>query len=433
MTAAIEVSEADIVIVGAGPAGIAAAACAAESGARVIVVDESPGVGGQIWRSRLGQPRRGAARHWIERLARSGAIVRTGASVVDAYGDDRGGFALRVEAQDTHVEVRAARLLLATGARERFLPFPGWTLPGVVGIGGAQALLKAGMEVRGKRVVIAGSGPLLLPVAASLRGAGARVVFVAEQASLRRVASFALGLWRRPAALVDAVRYRAGFVGAPYRAGWWAREARGEGTLREVVLTDGRRTRTLPCDLLCTGYGLVPNLELARLMGCAIERGVVVVDDEQRTSVAGVSCAGEPTGIGGVDLALLEGEIAGLCAAGRLDEARQLFARRAGLRRMADAMERTFAPRDELRAVATPQTLVCRCEDVPVSAFDAAWSPRQAKLYTRAGMGPCQGRVCGPALAFLYGWPADVVRAPVEPARLSALQRPSDPTAARPG
>ena len=433
MTAAIEVSEADIVIVGAGPAGIAAAACAAESGARVIVVDESPSVGGQIWRSRLGQPRRGAARHWIERLARSGAIVRTGASVVDAYGNDRGGLALRVEAQDTHVELRAARLLLATGARERFLPFPGWTLPGVVGIGGAQALLKAGMEVRGKRVVIAGSGPLLLPVAASLRGAGARVVFVAEQASTRRVASFALGLWRRPAALVDAVRYRAGFVGAPYRAGWWAREARGEGMVREVVLTDGRRTRTLPCDLLCTGYGLVPNLELARLMGCAIERGVVVVDDEQRTSVAGVSCAGEPTGIGGVDLALLEGEIAGLSAAGRLDEARQLFARRAGLRRMAEAMERTFAPRDELRAIATPQTLVCRCEDVPVSAFDAAWSPRQAKLYTRAGMGPCQGRVCGPALAFLYGWPADVVRAPVEPARLSALQLSSDPTAPPPG
>jgi NADPH-dependent 2,4-dienoyl-CoA reductase/sulfur reductase-like enzyme len=203
--------------------------------------------------------------------------------------------------------------------------------------------------------------------------------------------------------------------------------------LREVVLTDGRRTRTLPCDLLCTGYGLVPNLELARLMGCAIERGVVVVDDEQRTSVAGVSCAGEPTGIGGVDLALLEGEIAGLSAAGRLDEARRHFARRAGLRGMAEAMERTFAPRDELRAIATPQTLVCRCEDVPVSAFDAAWSPRQAKLYTRAGMGPCQGRVCGPALAFLYGWPADVVRAPVEPARLSALQHSFDPTAPRPG
>jgi len=424
VTATTELSQVDVAVVGAGPAGIAAASCAAESGARVVVIDESPSVGGQIWRPRLGQPHRGAARRWITRLERSGADVRTGASVIDAYRDDRNGLVLRVEEQGRLVEVRADRLILATGARERFLPFPGWTLPGVVGIGGAQALLKAGMDVRGKRVVIAGSGPLLLPVAASLRGAGARVMFVAEQAASRRVASFALGLWRRPAALVDAVRYRAGFAGAPYRAGWWAREARGEASLREVVLTDGRRSRTIPCDLLCTGYGLVPNVELPRLMGCAIERGVVAVDEEQRASVSGASCAGEPTGIGGVDLALVEGEIAGLCAVGRLDEARRLFAERARLRRMADAMEQAFAPRDELRALVTPQTIVCRCEDVPAGALDAAWSPRQAKLYTRAGIGPCQGRVCGSALAFLYGWPADAVRAPVEPARLRSLQPP---------
>jgi NADPH-dependent 2,4-dienoyl-CoA reductase/sulfur reductase-like enzyme len=433
MTSATELLEADVAVVGAGPAGIAAAACAAESGARVVVVDESPNVGGQIWRSRPGQPPRGAAHRWIERLARSGAVVRTGASVVDAYregDDDRGAFVLRIEQQGTLVELRTDRLLLATGAREHFLPFPGWTLPGVVGIGGAQALLKAGMDVRGKRVVIAGSGPLLLPVAASLHAAGAHVVFVAEQASARRVASFALGLWRRPAAFVDAVRYRAGFAGAPYRTGWWIREARGEGIVREVVLTNGRESRTMPSDLLCTGYGLVPNLELARLLGCAIDGGVVGVDAAQRTSVAGVWCAGEPTGIGGVDLALVEGQVAGLGAAGRLGEARRYFVPRARLRRMAAAMTRAFAPRDELRALATPETIVCRCEDVRAGAFDAAWSPRQAKLYTRAGMGPCQGRVCGAALAFLYGWPADVVRAPVAPARLNSLHRSPAPTPA---
>jgi NADPH-dependent 2,4-dienoyl-CoA reductase/sulfur reductase-like enzyme len=422
MTAANELAEADVAVVGAGPAGIAAAACAAESGARVVVVDESPNVGGQIWRPRVGQPPLGAARRWIERLERSGAVVRSGASVVDAYQDDRGWFVLRIEQQGALVELRAHRLLLATGARERFLPFPGWTLPGVVGIGGAQALSKAGLVVRGKHVVIAGSGPLLLPVAASLRAAGAQVAFVAEQASLRRVVSFALGLWRRPAALVDAARYRAGFARASYRAGWWAREARGAGAVREVVLTDGRESRTVPCDLLCTGYGLVPNLELPRLMGCAIERGVVVVDEAQRTSVPGVWCAGEPTGIGGVDLALLEGQVAGLSVVGRLHDARRFFARRARLRRMAAAMEQAFAPRPELRTLATPETIVCRCEDVPAGAIDASWSPRQAKLYTRAGMGPCQGRVCGAALGFLHGWQADVVRAPVAPARLGGHQ-----------
>ena len=430
MTASIE--EADIAIVGAGPAGIAAAACAAESGARVVVVDESPAVGGQIWRPRLGRPPRGTARRWLERLERSGAVVHTGATVIDAYRNERGAFVLRVEPQGTPVELRAHRLLLATGARERFLPFPGWTLPRVVGIGGAQALVKAGMIVRGKRAVIAGSGPLLLPLATSLRAAGARVAFVAEQAPPRQVAAFALGLWRRPAALVDAVRYRAGFAGTPYRAGWWAREALGDAVVRGVVLTNGRRTRTVQCDLLCTGYGLVPNLELPRLIGCAIERDAVVVDEAQRTSVPDVWCAGEPTGIGGVDLALLEGQVAGLCAVDRLDEARRFFAPRARLRRMAGAMERAFALRDELRALAAPETIVCRCEDVPARAFDAAWSPRQAKLYTRAGMGPCQGRVCGPALGFLYGWPADVVRTPIAPARLCSLQRAPDPSPLHP-
>ena len=413
--------EVDVVVVGAGPAGIAAAVRATESGARVVVVDESPTTGGQIWRHAPRHPPPAAARGWLARLERSGARVLAGTSVVDATVDDRGGFVLLGERHDGLVTMRAGQVILATGARERFLPFPGWTLPGVVGIGGAHALLHAGMEVAGLSVVIAGSGPLLLAVAASLRGAGARVRLVTEQAPRRRVAAFVAGLWRRPGALLDAARYRTRSLGTPYRLGWWVSEARGASAVREVVVTDGRRSRTIECDLLCTGYGLVPNTELPRLLGCAVERGAVVVDDEQRTSVAGVFCAGEPTGIGGVDLALVEGEVAGLCVAGRSREARTLFGRRARLRRLAAAMERAFAPRAELRGVVTRETIVCRCEDVPFGAVRAEWSPRQAKLYTRAGMGPCQGRVCGPALSFLCGWPADAVRAPVEPARVETL------------
>jgi NADPH-dependent 2,4-dienoyl-CoA reductase/sulfur reductase-like enzyme len=427
MTLRREAVDADVVVVGAGPAGIAAAVRAAESGRRVVVADESPNVGGQIWRHRPGEPAPAAARRWLARLASSGARVLAGTSVVDAHGDPHGdahaGFELLAERHDTAMTLRASQLVLATGARERFLPFPGWTLPGVVGIGGAQALLKAGMAVTGKSVVIAGSGPLLLPVAASLRAAGGRVTLVAEQAPMRRIAGFVAGLWRRPAALLDAARYRARFAGTPYRLGWWVTEARGTTALHEVVLTDGRGSRVVRCDLLCTGYGLVPNVELPRLLGCAVERGVVVVDDEQRTSVPGVFCAGEPTGIGGVDLALVEGEVAGLYVAGRSAEARTLFARRSRLRRLAAAMEHAFTPRAELPGVVTSETIVCRCEDVPFGAVRPEWSPRQAKLYTRAGMGPCQGRVCGPSLSFLCGWPADTVRAPVEPARLETLAR----------
>jgi NADPH-dependent 2,4-dienoyl-CoA reductase/sulfur reductase-like enzyme len=178
------------------------------------------------------------------------------------------------------------------------------------------------------------------------------------------------------------------------------------------------------CDLLCTGYGLVPNTELPRLIGCAAGPRGVVVDDQQRTSVAGVFCAGEPTGIGGVELAVTEGEIAGLCAAGRPHDAVALGRKRTRLLRFAKQLEHAFALRDELRRLATPETIVCRCEDVLLGAIDPAWSPRQAKLYTRTGMGPCQGRMCGAALSFLHGWPPDVVRAPLEPVPLEALRSP---------
>jgi hypothetical protein len=167
---------------------------------------------------------------------------------------------------------------------------------------------------------------------------------------------------------------------------------------------------------------LVPNTELPLLLGCAVAQGVVTVDDRQATSIGGVYCAGEPTGIGGVDLAVVEGELAGLFAADRASDSRDLFARRARLRRLAAAMDRAFALRDELRALPAPETLVCRCEDVALREVHAAWSPRQAKLYARAGMGACQGRVCGPALGFLFGWASDVaVRAPVTPASLGAV------------
>ena len=249
----------------------------------------------------------------------------------------------------------ARRLVLATGARELFLPFPGWTLPGVFGAGGAQALWKSGADLRGRTAIVAGSGPLLLPVAASLTKAGARVVLVAEQASWISLAGFAAGLALAPSKILEAARHRRGFARTPYRTGRWIAKALGTERVEGAVVTDGVVESEIACDLLAVGYGLVPNVELARLLGCAMRGGAVAVDGRQRTSVDGVLCAGEPCGVAGVEVALSEGEIAGIAAAGRSDPApeRRLSRRRASGRRLAARMRSAFrlaagAPRARL-------------------------------------------------------------------------------------
>jgi len=291
----------------------------------------------------------------------------------------------------------------------------------VVGAGGAQALLKAGASFAGLRVVVAGSGPLLLPVAAALGRVGARLVAVAEQAPGPRVRAFAASLLLRPRKLLDGLRYRAAFPGTAYRLGTWVTAAHGDARLQAVDLTDGARRWTEACDVLAVGYGLVPNLELPRLLGCAVEKGSVVVNPGQETSREGVYAAGEVTGIGGVDPALLEGQIAGLAAAGRAGAARALLAARNRARRLASSIEAAFALRPELRSLPSADTIVCRCEDVALDRLATAQSPRESKLHTRAGMGPCQGRVCGSALGFLRGFPRDSVRPPLVPTPVSVL------------
>ncbi|MGB5162555.1 MAG: FAD/NAD(P)-binding oxidoreductase [Thermoanaerobaculia bacterium] len=406
-----------VVVVGAGPAGIAAAAVAAEVGSSVLLLDEAPSPGGQIWRSGSRSRLPSTARRWLDRLHRSGARVVSEATVIDAEFPPH----LIVDRRGRRLDVQADCVILATGSRELFLPFPGWTLPGVLGVGGAQALSKTGVSFRDRRVVIAGSGPLLLPVAAALVRDGARVITVAEQASRQSVMAFALGLWRQPAKLLEAGRLRAAFARSPYRTGVWVERAQGDGTVSSVTLTDGSNSWIEACDILCSSYGLVPNVELAVWLGCSLHGGAVEVDEDQVTSVGSVFCVGEPTGIGGCDLALVEGQIAGLVAAGVGSRSAGLRRQRAALRRIASRMEKSFRPRGELLHALEGATTVCRCEDVAWDRLEAVTSLRQAKLYTRVGMGACQGRVCGAALQLLKGWRADRVRSPLKPCRVGEM------------
>jgi D-hydroxyproline dehydrogenase subunit alpha len=414
----------DIVVVGAGPAGLTAATAAARAGKRVALLDENLRAGGQIWRASLGkqQSDRTKARA-IASFEASGAALFTGRQVVDARMP--GELNVWVETTQRLETFAFGQLILATGARERFLPFPGWTLPGVFGAGGLQALVRSGYEVRGKRVVVAGTGPLLLAVAAHLKQDGAEIVSVHEQAPMRRLVLFGAGLLSRPAKIRLGFGFRAELAGVPYRAGSWVVEAEGVERVTGVRLSDGRNPWTTSCDLVACGFHLVPNIELAAMLGCRNTEGAVQVDSDQQTSLAGVYCAGEPTGVAGLDAAMVQGEIAGLSAAGCRQEAAALHRKRDAEAAFGRAMSRAFALRKELLNLAKPDTIICRCEDVRFGQVRAhathqgSWT--DAKLQTRCGMGSCQGRMCGPALETMFGWRNTSVRPPLFPIPVAAL------------
>jgi NADPH-dependent 2,4-dienoyl-CoA reductase/sulfur reductase-like enzyme len=400
---------ADALVIGAGPAGLAAAWRAAQSGLRVCVVDDNPAAGGQIWRG--GPPE---ARAWFERIRNVDVEVINGARV---FQQPRAGILLAETSQSVR-ELNYDSLVLATGARERFLPFPGWTLPNVMGAGGLQALVKTGLPIEGKRVVVAGSGPLLLAVAAYLRTRGADVLLIAEQAALRQLAKFGLGLVGK---MSQAFSLKRQLRGVRYLSGCWVVAAHGDDKLESVTLFRGGKRWRVQCDYLACGFHLVPNVELAELLGCAVENGSVKVDQYQQTSVTNVYSAGEATGIGGLELSLVEGEIAGLAIAGKHEEARGLFPVREQQGKFAKLLNNTFTLRDELKQLPAPETIVCRCEDVTFARLREHHSWRAAKLQTRCGMGPCQGRVCGAAVEFLFDWRAESVRPPVLPVRVESL------------
>jgi len=417
----------EILIVGAGPAGIAAACAAAEIGKRVGVVDVVQAPGGQIWLGPDACEHDRKSAKWLGRLERCGAKLFCGATVVAQLRED----VLLVETDEGSLELSWQKLVLATGARELFLPFPGWTLPNVCGVGGLQALVKSGLPVSGKKIVVAGSGPLLFAVADALKKRGAEVRCIAEQAPLSRVMRFGSSLLSHPSKLWQSLHTSTRLVGVPYRTGCWPVRAEGLKRVEIATLTNGQKYWTEPCDYLACGFGLVPNVELPILFGCALRGGVVQVNEQQETSVPRVFCAGEPTGVGGVDCALVEGEIAALTASGKSTETAVLFGQRRRWHAFRRALNEAFRLRDELKTIAAADTLVCRCEDVSFGRLREFSSWREAKLQTRCGMGPCQGRICGGATHILFGWDMESVRPPVLPSCIETLATAGELTEAK--
>ncbi|WP_313341392.1 FAD/NAD(P)-binding oxidoreductase [Stenotrophomonas sp.] len=415
----------DVLVVGAGPAGLAAARAAASHGARVGLVDAQPRAGGQVWRHDV--------RHGVPAVAKRALAIVDGGQV-EWLAQTQVTLAqpgwLLADSPGGARQLHYRTLVLATGARELLLPFPGWTLPGVTGAGGAQALAKQGWPLAGRRVVVAGSGPLLLASAATLRHHGAQVLGIHEQASRRALTGFALQLPRWPGKAVQAAALRLQLAGIGYHAGSVVVAAHGDARLREIDIDGPRGRRRIACDQLAVGYGLVPNTELAQLLGCRLERHgahpQVAVDAQLRSSVPTVFAAGEALGIGGRDSARIEGAIAGHMAAGATAAAEALQPRRRRVRAFATQLQRSFALDARVHGLAQDDTLVCRCEDVPLRELRGFTDTRDAKLASRCGMGACQGRICGTALAELGLGDADLStdggrRPPLFPVRLAAL------------
>ncbi|MFJ8591416.1 NAD(P)/FAD-dependent oxidoreductase [Streptomyces sp. NPDC093598] len=443
----------DLAVIGAGPAGLAAALAASARGVRVTLVDAATQTGGQFYRqpaAGLGAGRPEALHHrwrtWErlrDGLAASAVRVLTDHHVwsVEHTADGFAVHALLGPEQEESVEVHARAVLLATGGYEQVLPFPGWTLPGVVTAGGAQAMLKGGLVAAGRRAVVAGTGPLLLPVATGLAAAGVEVAALVESAGPRRLA-------RHGRALAGKIPEGAGYAArllrhrVPVLVRHTVVRAHGDERLTGVTVaaldTDGRvrpgTERHLPCDTLAAGHGMLPHTDLAESLGCRLDGLAVAVDTEQRTDVPGVWAAGEATGIGGAALALAEGHIAGRSAAARLqgtapDPAPAALTSRTRLRRSAAALDTAYAPPAHWPERITDDTVVCRCEEVTAGAVREALNlgagdERTVKLLTRAGMGWCQGRMCGTAVSGLAGCaPTPAKRPFARPVPLGVLAR----------
>ncbi|MFI7636269.1 FAD-dependent oxidoreductase [Nonomuraea sp. NPDC049400] len=444
----------DLVVIGGGPAGVAGALTAAQAGLRVALVDSATRLGGQYFRhSADPEPAPGLARFLRQaRALDSRADVLLRHQVWSLVREPDGGLVVHCTTPERKaVPLEARRVLIATGAHDRPLPFPGWDLPGVLTAGGAQALLKGNGVVAGRRIVVAGTGPFLLPVASGLAGAGARVLGVLE-------ANGGLGLARHPLLALGKAGEAGGYALdlarhlVPYRTRQAVVAAHGEREVEAVTVArldkdwNVLATRVVECDTVAVGYGFVPQIELAAQLGCETRQDVdgspvLAVDAGQRTSVAGVWAAGEPTGVGGWRLSEVEGRIAGLAIAADSGASQTavpgvLLRRRERWRSFGEALQHAYPVRTGWQGWLRDDTLVCRCEEVPLArvreAQDlGATDARSIKLLARPGMGWCQGRICGYAVSCLAGEPPQPPRRPIaQPVTLGALADLSDdPTA----
>ncbi|MDR3533053.1 MAG: NAD(P)/FAD-dependent oxidoreductase [Rhodopila sp.] len=424
----------DLLIVGAGPAGIGAAVEAAGLGLSVVLLDENAAPGGRIWQAlEAGGAKdadEAAALLLIRRLRASSVEAHWNATVWAIEAD---GQVFWSEAGTAHAVV-ARTILLATGTTERPLPIPGWTLPGVMTVGAAQIALKTGGLVPDRRTWLAGQGPLLLLYATQVLDAGGQLAGIIDLSdglapvrALRHVSLAALPEIRRGLAW----RRRLSQAGVRWVAASEVR-AEGETALRAVSFRTSGGWQTADADLLLLHDGVIPSVQMTRAIGCDHTWSDTqrcwqpVADEWGQTSIPNVLVAGDGAGIGGAAAAVLSGRIAVLGLANEHDAAAPLRAERARHLAVRPLLDALFAPRPMRLDDAT---LVCRCEEVTAGAVRQAaragcQGMNQLKAYTRCGMGPCQGRMCGPVAIEVLADARGVPVSAVEPLRTRFPTKP---------
>jgi D-hydroxyproline dehydrogenase subunit alpha len=421
----------EILVIGAGPAGLSAAIAARRAGASVTVIDERSVAGGQYFKQVLvggegvadpdNQHREGA--ELIARALKIGVDIRCGVDIWGVFGANEligtgAGLVRRFNPQ---------RLIVATGAYERGVPLPGWTLPGVMTTGAAQSLWRCYRRLPGQRVLIAGNGPLNLQVASELSSGGARIAALVEIAPVsprRALPDFLRMILASPHLVFDGLKYRASLKDVPmiYGSVVTRIETETSGLVAHVSTypANGIGERKFTIDAVCLGYGFEPSNEILRALGCRHtfdeRRGqfTAVIDDYGRTTVPNVYSVGDCTGLGGARMALAQGTVVGVAVAKDLGlvggaESADVAAARRGLvrhRNFQNALWRLYAaPRLNLE-LATPETVVCRCEEVSAGRIGVALAEEASigalKRATRAGMGSCQGRYCGAILSQVF-------------------------------
>jgi NADPH-dependent 2,4-dienoyl-CoA reductase/sulfur reductase-like enzyme len=417
-----------IVIIGAGPAGVRAAETLARAGRRVVLIDENHRIGGQIYR----QPPPGAERPPGDLYGFEAAKAQAIHHALDGLQDriDYRPETLVWNARERVLDLDGPRgterlpferLILATGATDRLIPFPGWTLPGVFSLGGAQIALKAQGCAIGRRVVFAGTGPLLPLVAYQYAKAGADVAAVLDTSRFATKLKAAPGLLTLPVTFAKGLYYLAQLKrrGIPVLDGIEGFAVEGAEAPEAITWRRGADTGRIPCDAVGAGFGLRSETQLADLLGCAFafneltRQWLPVRDAGGRASERHVYLAGDGAGIAGADAAELAGERVAWTLLGDLGapvEAARVAVLDRGLARIARfrrAIEAAFPFPHQFHAAIADTLVICRCEGVTAGELKFQVEQREAaemnrlKAYSRLGMGRCQGRMCASAGAEL--------------------------------